>query len=209
MKQHLRVADYKNMPWKNGLGTTVELAVASHSSVGLPDRDDSPFLWRISIASVAQDGPFSCFPHIDRSLMILEGKGMVLAVAGQENLKLEEPFHPVKFAGDIAVESQLTGGPITDFNVMADRRYARAKVAVLQSGLEKQEIELSGGTDFFHVPANASAAIFVAGDQNFRLAAGESCHLTGENGRVFLVSDETVAKEKTSSPVIHVAIGLV
>ncbi|MCZ4279535.1 HutD family protein [Kiloniella laminariae] len=221
MKQHLRVADYKSMPWKNGLGTTVELAVASHGSAngsvhesahesahestGLPDQGDSPFLWRISIATVAQDGPFSCFPCIDRNLMILEGKGMVLDVARQGKLTLKAPLQPVEFAGDVAVEAQLTEGPITDFNVMVDRRYARASVHVLQLGLEKQMVELSGGTDFFYIPANA-AAVVINADQKFRLVAGESCHLSGESGQVSLVREETAAMGKTSSPVIHVAI---
>ncbi len=66
----LRAADHKRMPWKNGGGETVEIAVAPQDAA-LGDFD-----WRISMATVAADGPFSIFPGIDRTLSILSGSGM-------------------------------------------------------------------------------------------------------------------------------------
>ncbi len=36
------------------------------------------FLWRVSIADVERDGPFSRFPGIDRTIVLLEGAGMRL-----------------------------------------------------------------------------------------------------------------------------------
>jgi environmental stress-induced protein Ves len=54
----LRLSDYKRMPWKNDGGVTLEIAVLpSASSAG-------DFDWRISMATVAADGPFSVFPAI-------------------------------------------------------------------------------------------------------------------------------------------------
>ncbi|HBZ75790.1 MAG TPA: hutD family protein, partial [Leclercia adecarboxylata] len=38
-------------PWKNGAGETREI-------VSIPSAD-APFLWRASIATLAQEGPFS------------------------------------------------------------------------------------------------------------------------------------------------------
>ena len=58
----LRAPDYRVMPWKNGGGTTTEVAV-SPEGAGLDHFD-----WRISMARVEQDGPFSTFPGIDRTL---------------------------------------------------------------------------------------------------------------------------------------------
>jgi len=58
----LRSADHKRMPWKNGGGETVEIAI-SPQGAGLADFD-----WRVSMATVASDGPFSVFPGIDRTL---------------------------------------------------------------------------------------------------------------------------------------------
>ena len=63
----LRSADHKRMPWKNGGGMTLQLAI-SPAGAGLED-----FAWRISSAQVAMDGAFSCFPGIDRSLAVLAG----------------------------------------------------------------------------------------------------------------------------------------
>ncbi len=44
------------MPWKNGGGETAEIAVFP------PSADLSEFGWRISMATVSSDGPFSAFP---------------------------------------------------------------------------------------------------------------------------------------------------
>ena len=41
------------------------------------------FDWRISMARVASDGPFSEFPGIDRTLAVVEGSGMVLTIGDQ------------------------------------------------------------------------------------------------------------------------------
>ena len=61
----LRPADYRSMPWKNGAGTTIEIAVFPEQA-GLDD-----FVWRVSRAQVVADGGFSHFAGIDRSLALL------------------------------------------------------------------------------------------------------------------------------------------
>ena len=60
------------MPWKNGGGTTIEIAVSPHGA-GLDDFD-----WRVSMARVEGSGPFSRFADIDRCLCVLGGAGIVL-----------------------------------------------------------------------------------------------------------------------------------
>lgn len=52
----LHARDYKRMPWKNGGGETVEIAIFP------ADASVETFEWRISMATVANDGPFSIFP---------------------------------------------------------------------------------------------------------------------------------------------------
>jgi len=54
----LTPADVTPVPWRNGAGTTRELA----SSAG----PDGGFRWRISLADLARDAPFSSFPATDR-----------------------------------------------------------------------------------------------------------------------------------------------
>jgi uncharacterized protein len=99
---HLTPSDYRLMPWANGRGQTMELW-----------RDDQ---LRLSIATVAEDGPFSIFPGIARSLTVISGPGFHLAGAG---IALHAaPLTPVAFPGDVAVSATDVQAPSDDFNVM-------------------------------------------------------------------------------------------
>ena len=49
-------------PWKNGGGSTTEIAIAPLGAT--VDKFD----WRISLATIANSGPFSVFPGVDRTL---------------------------------------------------------------------------------------------------------------------------------------------
>ncbi|MCW1938564.1 HutD family protein [Pseudomonas sp. MDMC_285] len=111
----LDTATARAMPWKNGGGTTVELAI-SPADAGLEG-----FAWRISTAQVAVDGAFSSFPGIDRSLAVLAGDGMCLQRAdGRREMLLSGDAIAV-FRGEEAISAQLLGGPITDLNLMTRR----------------------------------------------------------------------------------------
>ncbi len=111
----LRASDHKRMPWKNGGGETVEIAV-SPEGVGLADFD-----WRVSMATVATDGPFSVFPGIDRTLSILDGEGMTLFIEGRAPERLTQASEPLHFAADAPTSATLIDGTITDLNVMTRR----------------------------------------------------------------------------------------
>jgi hypothetical protein len=91
---------------------------------------DAGFRWRLSIATVDQSGPFSSFPGIDRTIMVIEGKGMELNVAGQALQRLDRCFLPLSFPGDAATECKLIDGPIRDFNLMVNRRIFSAQTTV-------------------------------------------------------------------------------
>ncbi|MBZ9869028.1 HutD family protein [Mesorhizobium sp. CA15] len=110
-----RAADYRVMPWKNGGGTTTEIAV-SPDGAGLDDFD-----WRISMARVETSGPFSSFAGIDRTLSVLEGEGIILDIAGQAPARLTMASAPLAFPGDVPTGAALIGGPITDLNIMTRR----------------------------------------------------------------------------------------
>ncbi|MCM2255076.1 MAG: HutD family protein [Vicinamibacteria bacterium] len=112
---------YRRMPWKNGLGVTTEIA-------RFP-ADGDRFDWRVSIASVDRDGPFSCFPGIDRILLVLVGDGLLLERADGGQTRLG-PLEPCAFSGDDETTGRLVGGPIRDFNVMARRGVVQARLEV-------------------------------------------------------------------------------
>ncbi|OYR13887.1 hutD family protein [Brucella grignonensis] len=114
MVEILKAENHRRMPWKNGGGVTVEIAV--HPEGASVDNFD----WRISTATVANDGPFSIFPGIDRTLSVLEGNGIVLNVEGTDTL-LTTTTEPFSFAADAKSGARLIDGTIIDLNVMTRR----------------------------------------------------------------------------------------
>ena len=134
----LRAADYQRMPWKNGGGETVQIAV-DDAARGLDD-----FAWRISMATVASDGPFSLFPDVDRTLCVLAGEGIALAVDGRPPVELTRQSTPFSFPADIPVVSALMRDTIVDLNVMTRRGRARHFVSRIQCA---DKITLTGPGD--------------------------------------------------------------
>jgi environmental stress-induced protein Ves len=133
-------------PWKNGGGVTRQVA-CSPSGSGLGDFD-----WRLSMAVVEQDGPFSCFPGVDRRLYILAGAGLDLRLAGGTQ-RLRQGEH-LDFAGEAEVFGALIDGPVTDFNIMVRRGRSRMRAETLRID-GPQEIDHGWGT----------AALFVLGGE--------------------------------------------
>jgi environmental stress-induced protein Ves len=110
----LRARDRIATPWKNGGGTTAEIA-AHPPGAGLDDFD-----WRISVADVRSGGPFSIFAGIDRKLALLEG-ALTLTIERQGVVALTPGTPPLDFPGDAKTEAVLTSGDAKDLNVMTRR----------------------------------------------------------------------------------------
>ena len=113
-------------PWKNGGGLTRE--IATHP----PGAGFDDFEWRLSVAEVARDGPFSAFPGVDRILVLLRGAGMRL-LRDDTVHALDRPGAAFAFGGETPIDAQLVAGPTTDFNVMTRRGRWSAEVAVLDA----------------------------------------------------------------------------
>lgn len=160
-------AEHRVMPWKNGLGMTREIAVDPPGAA----LDVAGFRWRLSIADVGQSGPFSAFPGIDRTIMVIKGHGMVLTVAGQPPRRLDTCFVPYEFSGDAAVDGQLIDGPVQDFNLMVNRSLLTSAMEMLNL-LEPCEIPLLGPTCFAHV--FEGAVEIGADDVHITCSAGET-----------------------------------
>ena len=124
----IRAAECRTMPWKNGGGTTTEIAVFPEGA------SLTGFDWRISMAHVGADGPFSSFPGIDRTLSVLSGHGIRLAFGDGEAVALDRTSAPFFFAADRAVDGLLVDGPIDDLNVMGRRGAWTHRVERLTSG---------------------------------------------------------------------------
>ncbi len=129
--QRLELSALPATPWKNGGGTTREIA-AHPQGAGI-----EAFGWRLSVAEVARDGPFSAFPGIDRTIVLLQGAGMRLCdVAAKREHPLTTIGAPHAFAGEAAVEARLVGGATSDFNVMTRRGQWSATVDTLKQRTE-------------------------------------------------------------------------
>jgi uncharacterized protein len=116
----VRVADVRPQPWSNGGGTTRELASADDGS------------WRISLADIAADGPFSAFAGRHRLLTVVEGPVLDLDVDGEP--QVVEPARPFAFSGDATVVASVPEGAVRALNVIVDPAVVSPFVTVLELG---------------------------------------------------------------------------
>jgi environmental stress-induced protein Ves len=169
---HLKPADYKIMPWKNGGGTTTELIAENNGATEGYD-------WRLSIASVAASGPFSDFSGYDRSIMLVEGKGFTLDFGEAGTHHLVRSFEPVRFEGAWHTNCTLIDGPVKDFNLIA-RKNVHAVLDVLRvTAAEKIVPSLTTVLHLFR------GQVTVA-DRN--LVAGETLRIDGASGPMELTA---------------------
>ena len=133
--RHLRPSDYRVMPWKNGGGTTTELIIEPFGA-----SLDSGFLWRLSMAEVGVSGPFSRFIGYDRTLLLLEGRGMHLDFEQGTSLHLDRLLEPVAFRGDALTFGSLLEGPCRDFNVITQRARYQHRLEVLRLDAQPRPI---------------------------------------------------------------------
>ena len=116
-----RFSEHRAMPWANGLGTSYEVA---------SDRNiDGVWTWRVAIAPVVLDGPFSVMPGVDRELVVIEGNGMVLEVDGESVECLSGQV--ARFTGDSATFARLVDGPVVDLGLMTVRGVVTGSMVVV------------------------------------------------------------------------------
>lgn len=125
MMQVIRQEDYRLQRWKNGLGSTREIAVSAS------ENPDAPFLWRVSLATESGPGLFSAFPGIDRLFAVVSGHPVRLLVGQAPAPVVEAPMAKVlvadvggpavHFDGGVPVRSDVAVGETLALNVMTWR----------------------------------------------------------------------------------------
>ena len=160
------------VPWKNGGGSTTEIAI------GPPDSGFEDFDWRVSLATIEKDGAFSLFPGVDRTLALVEGHGMTLDIDGDPVL-ITDGDPVVAFDGSSDVTAKLSRGGSTDFNAMtrSDRCYhtfGRRRLTGISTFVARADITV----------------LF--------LAEGEALELRNEKERIGLVRFDAVVLEAGS-----------
>ncbi len=106
--------EYRRERWRNGFGWTREILRLPDSTTDTGDAWD----WRMSIAEIEQDGPFSIFPGVERELILLHGNGLRLRFDDDAVHAIEPPHGRLRFAGERIAFGELIDGPTHDFNLM-------------------------------------------------------------------------------------------
>lgn len=188
----VRIVDdsqHRIMPWKNGAGTTTEIAIdPADADLG------SRFRWRLSIASVQRSGPFSAFPGYERTIMLIEGGGMDLAVGDGPVRRLDRPFEPFVFSGDAPAECRLIGGAVRDFNLMVDRSLLRSCTQVWRAESVTRSIDLASAGHLIHC--------FDGAVDLTSARAGWSCTLRANETAVFQ-QDRSSGTDLQIAPVLN------
>ncbi len=113
----IHLADVAATRWRNGGGLTRELAA-------WPAQGD--WQWRMSVAEVGADGPFSRFDGVTRWFAVLQGPGVTLTVRtpgdsgahGATEHRLTRADAALCFDGAAATHCSLIDGATQDFNLM-------------------------------------------------------------------------------------------
>ena len=160
-------SQYQRMPWKNGLGETLE--IQRHD-------DESGLRFRISQAAVVEDGVFSDFSGLHRTLVLLSGEGMTLehkSETGCQINKLDSPLDIARFSGGDTTYATLKNGKIEDLNIMVRDDDTGAQINVFSAPqeilLEMQDNDLA--TVFY---ANEPCQIILNNAQTLTLERNSS-----------------------------------
>jgi environmental stress-induced protein Ves len=110
--------EYRRERWRNGAGWTREIAA----------EPAGEWTWRLSIAEIEQDAPFSRFEGIDREIVLLSGNGVRLRFDDGNVHDLQPPHGRLRFAGEAGVHGELIDGATQDFNLMWRREAIDAQL---------------------------------------------------------------------------------
>ena len=183
-----RAADYPVFPWKNGGGETREITVFPAGS-GIEDFD-----WRISMATVAEDGPFSVFEGIDRTFFILEGDGVQLTFDNGKVETIGAASH-LSFPADAPVRAKLLGDAVVDLNIMSRRSNVRHTA---------RKFDVTG---IRTVDVNSSATVLFCISGKLEITAAQRTEILGPRDSLTLDDDQTDAVSVTGEGQI-VVVGI-
>jgi hypothetical protein len=137
MIEVIKPSEFKVIPWKNGKGETIELAISEGGTI-------NDFYWRISIASVNENGEFSDFSGYSRNLVLIKGQGIDLTHNNNKRDRLNSVLSVASFDGNPKTFAELHSGPISDFNLMTKKHCFDGKIQTFKDcknlSLESKEL---------------------------------------------------------------------
>ena len=186
-------AGFRESPWKNGGGVTLDIAESGEGSS--PGSWDG-LIWRFGRTVIAVPGPFSDLAGFERRQMVVRGRGLVLETPDGE-IDERRPFSPVCFQGETQIQSRLEAGAVDVVNLMGNRRRTRIDLQVLEFKSERRLL--------------AGIHILYAADEPCALDFGKSKvrHDLGQGHAVRVDTDGTIAVSILAGRMILASVFLV
>ncbi len=183
MIEVIEPAKFKTVAWKNGKGETIEMAINSGGTL-------NDFDWRLSMASVVEDGIFSNFSGYTRNLILIAGDGINLQHNDSKIDKLTNLLDYATFDGGDKTVGNLHTNEITDFNIIA-RTADYSTVVNCQKKAEHITLEKSD-LCFIYSLYKAVALNFVGTTAAKTLPAGHLMKISDLKGQSTQVSGENI-----------------
>ena len=167
--------EFSLVPWKNGLGHTTELAISDGGSL-------DNFDWRLSIASVVNDGDFSNFAGYQRNLVLIEGNGLTLDHRNGDVDELTQLLDIARFDGASKTHGALVNGAIKDFNIMTNQA---SFIPEVNGYIEQQTVTvaLSGDSLIFAYSLTDEMRVKTLKDESCTVAVGHLIKLSAMNNQ--------------------------
>jgi environmental stress-induced protein Ves len=167
MAKVLTENDFTQMLWRNGGGYTTQVFLIEDTS------GKTPFLFRISQAMVDHSGPFSFFPGIDRTLLLIHGNGLRLDFSQTDSFLIYKDTPPLHFRGEDKVECTLVNGPCLDFNVMVNREWGKTQVSTRNLKAKQAFIYQSKDQMFLFLDQHSPKLIALNPNEKYQLISDQ------------------------------------
>lgn len=115
---------YRAMPWRNGRGSTLEIAREPASG--------EDFAWRLSLADIAEDSDFSAYPGYSRALVLVAGTRLRLRFRGHGHCFLNPARRGTRFEGDWQTHGAVPEGRCTDLSLIVRKGPASRPASVVR-----------------------------------------------------------------------------
>lgn len=145
----LRSSDYRPMPWRNGKGTTLEIARQPAAA--------EPFTWRLSLADITQDGPFSAYPGYRRAMVLVHGDDLRLKFRRHGERRLSPGQRGVRFDGDWITGCTIARGPCTDLSLIVHKGSRGSRACIVRA----PSVLAVLSTRLLVLPADLYCALFI------------------------------------------------
>ena len=149
-------------------------------------------LWRFGRTRIEVAAPFSDLAGIDRILMPIGGRGLLLHARDHGTIDAREPLRPVAFPGDWAVTSELTEGPVEVLNLMV----ARGARAIAQHLLGETPTTVPAG----------DAVLYAFGDEAQVEIGGRSTTVPAGDAMLLVLASPAPVRHVSGGPVALASI---